>query len=90
MYLIRYDARVAQDLDKIDASERKKIENAIESKLTTRPELFGKPLRQSLAGFRALRVSDYRVVYLLKGQEVSILLIGDRSHIYEEAKKLFG
>jgi len=90
MYTLSYDTRVLGDLERIDASIKKKIQKAIESKLTTRPELFGKPLRQSLVGFRVLRVDNYRIVFLLKGNEVRILLIGSREYIYKEAQKRFG
>lgn len=84
-YSIEYDIRVRNDLKAIDASSRRRIRSAIESKLATQPELFGKPLRHSLAGFRVLRVGSYRVVYLIKGWIVLVLLIGDRKHVYREA-----
>lgn len=90
MYTIEYDSRVLEDLEKIDSSTKKKIRNSVESKLATQPEIFGKPLRQSLVGFRVLRVGDYRVVFLLKGTVVLILLIGNREHIYKEAQKRLG
>lgn len=87
MHIIRYDSRVLLDLKRIDASVKEKIRNSIESKLATEPEIFGKPLRRSLAGFRVLRVGDYRVVFLLKGGVVLILIIGNREYIYKEAQK---
>lgn len=90
MYIILYDKRVIQDLGRIDSSVKKKIRSAIESKLTDSPEIFGKPLRQSLAGFRVLRVGNYRVVFLIKDEEILILLIANREHIYKEAQKRFG
>lgn len=90
MYVVRYDARVVEDLRQLDAPARKKIRNAIESKLTAQPEIFGKPLRQSLVGLRVLRVGNYRVIFQLKKNEILILLIGDRSSIYKEAQMRFG
>jgi mRNA interferase RelE/StbE len=87
MYAMRYDKRVMQDLERIDDTVRKKIRSAIEKKLTSQPEIFGKPLRQSLVGFRVLRVGDYRVVFIIKGKEVLVLLIGSRQYIYQEAQK---
>lgn len=86
-YQIKYDIRVPGDLESISAPLRNRIQNAIETKLTTQPELFGKPLRHSLAGFRVLRVGGYRVVYLIKQLIVLILLIGDRKYVYREALK---
>lgn len=90
MCTVRYDERVLQDLKGIDPSIKKKIKSAIESKLAAQPELFGKPLRQSLAGFRVLRVGNYRVVFILKTNEVLVLLIGDRNYVYKETQKRFG
>jgi mRNA interferase RelE/StbE len=80
---------VVHDLEQIDDTARKKIRNAIEKKLTSQPGIFGKPLRQSLVGFRVLRVGDYRIVFIIKGKEVFILLIGSRQYIYKEAQKRF-
>lgn len=89
-YVVKYDIRVPGDLKSIDAPSRKKIRSAIEAKLIAQPELFGKPLRYSLAGFRVLRVGRYRVVYLIKQLAVLVLLIGDRKYVYREAFKRFG
>ena len=90
MYTVSYDSRVLEDLEKINVSTRKRIRKSIESRLTTQPEMFGKPLRQSLAGFRVLRVGDHRIVFLIKHKEVLIFLIGNREYIYKEAQKRFG
>lgn len=90
MYRIRYDLRVAEDVQRLDVSVKKKIRTAIESKLGTRPEIFGKPLRQSLTGLRVLRTGNYRVVFQLKKNDILILLIGDRASIYREAQERFG
>ncbi|KKU77759.1 MAG: Plasmid stabilization system [Parcubacteria group bacterium GW2011_GWA2_47_7] len=87
LYEILYDKRVLEDLRHIDDSVRKKIRIAIEQKLTSQPEIFGKPLRQSLVGFRVLRVGDYRIVFVIKGREVFVLLIGSRQCVYKEAQR---
>ena len=86
-YSVQYDVRVADDLKSIDANSRKRIRDAIESKLTTQPVLFGKPLRYSLSGLRVLRVGNYRVVYVIKMSTTIVLLIGDRKFVYKEALK---
>lgn len=87
MYEICYDKRVMEDLSRVDDSVKKKIRKAIEQKLTSQPEIFGKPLRQSLVGFRVLRVGDYRIVFVIKGREVFVLLIGSRQYVYKEAQR---
>ena len=89
MYSIRYDGRALEDFERGGSRTKKKIKRAIESKLTTQPEIFGKPLRQSLAGFRVLRVENYRIVFLLKKAEVLIFLIGNREHVYKQAQRRF-
>jgi mRNA interferase RelE/StbE len=86
-YSVQYDARIRDDLTSINAASRKRIRDSIESKLTTQPTLFGKPLRHSLVGFRVLRVGSYRVVYVIRESTVIVLLIGDRKHVYKEALK---
>jgi len=42
------------------------------------------PLRKSLRGYWKLRVGDYRVVFIIKGETVYILGIRNRKRIYEE------
>jgi mRNA interferase RelE/StbE len=60
-----------------------RIRKAIEVKLTSDPELFGKPLRHSLKGLRSLRIGDYRVIFVIQKQEVQILAIAHRSTVYD-------
>ena len=62
----------------------RKIRETIESKLTRNPELYGKPLRRGLSGYRKLRVGDYRVIYGLSRSTVRIVIIDHRSTVYKE------
>jgi mRNA interferase RelE/StbE len=62
---------------------RKKIKSAIESKLTTSPEVFGKPLRKSLRGYRKLRLGDYRVIFRIEAHTIKIFAIAHRSRVYK-------
>ncbi|NIS70888.1 MAG: type II toxin-antitoxin system RelE/ParE family toxin, partial [Proteobacteria bacterium] len=50
------------DLPKIDMKNRSMIKKAIEERLATQPEVFGKPLQRTLKGYWKLRVGEYRVV----------------------------
>jgi mRNA interferase RelE/StbE len=61
------------------------------------PEQQGKPLIGELTGFRSVRAGGqrYRIVYRVERREVVVLIVavgrrrgGDRSDIYELAKKL--
>jgi mRNA interferase RelE/StbE len=87
-YSLHYHEDVARkDIPKISASNKKKIKSAIEKKLLTEPETFGKPLRRSLKASRKLRVGDYRVIFRIRGKRIYILLIAHRSQAYKVARK---
>jgi len=88
-YTIRYSEKIdLKRFVKLPKSDRERIKKAIENKLTTHPEIFGKPLRQSLEGCRSLRVGSYRVIFKIVGQTVKILLFGHRSTIYKEGQDI--
>ncbi|PJE73432.1 MAG: type II toxin-antitoxin system RelE/ParE family toxin [Candidatus Terrybacteria bacterium CG10_big_fil_rev_8_21_14_0_10_41_10] len=78
---------VEKDIPKLSSFGKDKIKKAIEEKLTAHPEVFGKPLRRSLKGYRKLRVGDHRVIYRIEGKKVKIFYIGHRSIVYEKANK---
>jgi len=77
---------VRQDIAKLSTSAKKRIKKAIETKLLSEPEKFGKPLRRSLKGYRKLRVGDYRVIFRIEKNFVKIFAILKRSVVYEYAK----
>jgi len=77
---IRYHELVREeDIPRLSLEWREKIKRAIENRLATRPEAYGKPLRQSLKGYRKLHVSNYRVIFRIEGKTVKILIIQHRS-----------
>lgn len=78
---------VEEDIPQLSTIWRAKVRAAIEEKLSTHPDLYGKPLRRSLKGYRKLRVGDYRVVFRIAGQKVLILAILHRSVVYGEMEK---
>ena len=67
-----------------DAYERAK--KAILKKLPVAPEQYGEPLHAPLHGLYKLKSSPARVVYHIevKAHEVWVLLIGDRSTIWDD------
>lgn len=88
MYDILYHEEVVKnDMPKLDAVWQGQIQTAIETKLTTRPDYFGKPLRRSLKNYRKLRVGDYRVIFRIESKQVKIFVIQHRSVVYSTAKK---
>lgn len=87
-FALRYHEDVVRrDIPALPKKERGNIQRAITEKLTTQPEVFGKPLRRSLRGYRRLRVGDYRVIYRIEKSSVKIFAIGHRSVVYEEHVK---
>lgn len=78
---------VRNDIPKLSSEWKKKVRGAIEEKLTTRPDLYGKPLRRPLKGYRKLRIGDYRVIFKIEKNTVKVLIIRHRSAVYTEAEK---
>ncbi len=85
--MLYHHCAVRDDIPKLDVTARRVIRQAIEKKLTTAPQTFGKPLRRSLKGYRKLRVGDYRVVFRVTGNTVYILAILHRSFVYKESER---
>jgi len=63
------------------------IKRAIEDRLATQPETYGKPLQKTLKGYWKLRVGDYRVVFKVSGDDILILGIIHRKEVYRLIKK---
>jgi len=88
VYNFIYHADVKKvDLPKIDNKNKAMIKRAIEERLTSQPEIYGKPLQRTLKGYWRLRVGDYRVVFKISGNEILILGIMDRKSVYSQIKK---
>ena len=86
MYEILYvDEVVKTDLPNILEPWKTGIRHAIERKLVTRPEVYSRPLRRSLKGYRKLRVGDYRIVFRIEETTVKIFVIQHRSTVYMTA-----
>lgn len=75
---------VSEDIPLLSKAVRERIRKEIERKLVTFPVEFGKPLQYTLSGARRLRVGDYRVVFVIRGDSVLILKIGHRREVYDE------
>jgi mRNA interferase RelE/StbE len=75
------------DLPKIDVRNRAMIKRAIENRLATQPEAYGKPLRRTLKGYWKLRVGDYRVIFKVSSDDILILGIIHRKEVYKLIKK---
>lgn len=87
VFEIRYhEAVVKEDIARLSSEWKKRIKTAIEARLSSLPDLYGKPLRRSLKGYRKLRVGDYRVIFRIEGKAVKIFIIGHRSVVYKNAE----
>ena len=90
-YLIEYHPAVmAHDVPHLGRVERQEIIDAIHKKLVVAPEVFGKPLRQTLRGYRTFRVKDFRVIFRIQGKILKVLRVGHRSTVYPEAIRRLG
>jgi mRNA interferase RelE/StbE len=88
VYRLIYHADVEKiDLPRIDAKNKSMIKRAIEERLTTKPEVYGKPLQRTLKGYWKLRVGEYRIVFKLFGNELRIFGIIHRKRVYEDIGK---
>jgi addiction module RelE/StbE family toxin len=82
-HIVYLDAVVSKDIPRLDTSTKTLIKTSIEEKLTRNPVEFGKPLQYSLKGCRRLRIGDWRVIFIIEGDTVTIVKIGHRREIYE-------
>ena len=86
-YEILYaDKVVENDIPKILGLYRTRIKQAIETRLVTAPDLYGKPLRKSLKGYLKLRVGDFRIIFRIEKEKVKIFAIAHRKIVYEIIK----
>lgn len=74
---------VKEDIPKLPKIWKEKIQSTIEERLMVMPDLYGKPLRKSLKGYRKLRIGDYRVIFRIEKTTVKIFVIQHRSIVYE-------
>lgn len=81
--VVYHEAVVRDDIPKLSADVRERIKRTIEEKIITYPDVYGKPLRRSLKGYRKLRVGDWRVIFRVDGNTVEIFVIDHRSVVYK-------
>jgi len=87
-YTIAYHSAVArEDLAKLSREVRVRLLEMINHKIAVSPDIFGKPLRLSLRGYRSLRVGDYRIIYRIERTIVRIVAMRHRKDAYAEANR---
>ena len=88
IYRITYfNAVLKDDVPRLSRQVLITMQRAIEAKLRTEPELYGKPLRRSLKGSRKVRVGDYRIVFRLEKRTVIVIAMRHRKDVYDLAQK---
>jgi len=88
LFNLRYHPDVKDiDIPQLNELLKKRIKNAIETRLTTAPYQYGEPLRKTLKGFWKLRIGDYRVVFKIVEKDIWILGIIHRKNVYEKVLK---
>ena len=79
---------ISEDIPKLPKNIKLRIQKTIEQKISTSPELFGKPLRSPLHYYKKIRVGDYRIIFKIKNKTECIILgIRHRKDIYPETEK---
>lgn len=75
-----------KDLKKIDKKDAEKIIEKVETYLTKDPLQLGKSLKTHLKGFYRYRIGKYRVIYLIKENELLIIIlkVGKRDEVYKK------
>ena len=82
-YNLKIDDKVIKDLKKIDKTWQKRILQKIKTTLREDP-YSGKKLVGNLSAFWRIRVGDYRIIYTIKEEivTVEVVKVGHRKHIY--------
>jgi mRNA interferase RelE/StbE len=76
-----YHGDVVEDMERVGRAAARRIVRTFDDRPTQAPLSFGAPLAGNLAGFRKLRIGDYRVVYQVREQQVIVfvLAVGHRT-----------
>ncbi len=81
-FSIKIKASAAKSLSRIPKAERSRLIQAIDR--LRREPLAGGTLKGEFSGLRRLRVGDYRIVYEILHEQVTVLVvrIGHRREVY--------
>lgn len=94
-WVVEFHALVRdRDLPSLDRAARVRIIKAIRLKLAIDPEAYGERLRAELHGYWKLRVGEYRVIYEVRKNLVTVLVlkIGYRrdDEVYRQVSQRLG
>lgn len=90
-FRIEFAAETKKEFRKLGHAAAVELLSAIEKKLCVDPEGYGNRLRDDLKGYYKLAVSNWRVVYYIEDELVTVLVLavgkraeGDHENIYEQ------
>jgi mRNA interferase RelE/StbE len=82
-YNIVYKKSVERDLKKLSKAEVHRVLTQVENELSKKADTYP-VLKGQFAGLRKYRVGDYRVIYVILGDDVLVLRIGHRKEVYKK------
>jgi mRNA interferase RelE/StbE len=88
-YDILFRPEVEEDLRSIGRPHQRRALAAIEERLSSHPEQYGKPLGGDLAGLRRIRFGDFRIAYQVKSGRVVVWAVLHRKEIYTQLARRF-
>jgi mRNA interferase RelE/StbE len=74
-WTVIYHRDFESDLKRVGPAVARRIMRAIDTKLTRDPLRFGSPLSGNPADFRKLRMGDYRIVYQVVEEKVTVFVL---------------
>ncbi len=84
-YKLKYSKTAAKEISKLDYLVKKKVKEAIETKLVSNPIKNSTKLRDfKIEGVRRFRVGNYRVIFIIDNRMIQVLRVGHRREIYKQ------
>ncbi len=78
---LRYEGRILKDLKRLDSGAQERILSALD-RLARTGDGDVRPLRGEFAGSYRLRVSKWRVYFLLEGTDIVVYQLDNRGEAY--------
>lgn len=82
MASVNWSREALENLDALDSLIRERILTKVSWLRENLSAIVPEPLRRDLKGLYKLRVGDYRIVYTVRGDILTIELVGHRRDIY--------
>jgi mRNA interferase RelE/StbE len=80
-YRLVFTRRAARDLEALDPEARGRIGDALQ-RYRDEPLSYARRMAHPTLGGYRFRIGDYRVIFDIEGEEIVVLRVGHRSHIY--------